>query len=91
MHRAPTGASERFGKPVAGSLPTIIRCYAAAVTRQINKLCNSPGHKIWQRNYFEHVIRNDKSYDKIRQYIIENPLYWAQDDENPDRPIINKK
>jgi REP element-mobilizing transposase RayT len=35
MHRAPTGASERFGKPVAGSLPTIIRCYAAAVTRQI--------------------------------------------------------
>lgn len=85
MHRAPTGATERFGKPVAGSLPTIIRCYTAAVTRQINKLRNTPGHKIWQRNYYEHVIRNDKSYHKIRQYIIENPLYWAQDDENPNR------
>jgi len=87
MHRAPTGTTEHFGKPVAGSLPTIIRCYTAAVIRHINKLRNTPGHKIWQRNYYEHVIRNDKSYDKIRQYIIENPLYWAQDDENPSRAI----
>jgi len=42
--------------------------------------------KIWQRNYYDHIIRNDKSLTKIRQYIINNPATWADDRENVNRP-----
>ncbi len=40
--------------------------------------------RIWQRNYYEHIIRNDTELNRIRQYIIENPLKWGFDSENPD-------
>jgi len=43
--------------------------------------------KIWQRNYHDHIIRNDKSLNKIRKYIRNNPLTWNSDIENPDRII----
>jgi len=43
-----------------------------------------PG-KLWQRNYYEHIIRNDESLDRIRQYIIDNPARWGDDDENPEK------
>ena len=36
--------------------------------------------KLWQRNYYEHIIRNDDSYQKITEYICENPKYWQTDD-----------
>ena len=39
--------------------------------------------KLWQRNYFEHVVRSEESLDKIRQYISENPARWEFDKENP--------
>ena len=41
--------------------------------------------KIWQRNFHDHIIRNDKSLNKIRGYIINNPATWENDIENPDR------
>jgi putative transposase len=40
--------------------------------------------KLWQRNYYEHIIRGDDDLDRIRQYIIDNPVEWAFDRENPD-------
>jgi len=43
-----------------------------------------PG-KLLQRNYYEHIIRNEKELDEIRQYIVNNPLQWVLDNENPDR------
>jgi REP element-mobilizing transposase RayT len=43
-----------------------------------------PFHKrLWQRSYHEHIIRNDKSLENIRRYIIDNPKNWDQDQENP--------
>ena len=39
--------------------------------------------RLWQRNYYEHVIRNDDELDRIRQYIVGNPVKWEQDEENP--------
>lgn len=79
--RAPT---EQFGKPVSGSIPTIMRAYKSAVTYAINKLENSRSSMIWQRNYYEHVIRNDKELDLIAKYIDYNPLNWQLDRDNPD-------
>jgi REP element-mobilizing transposase RayT len=62
---------ERFGKPIASSLPTIIRTYKAAVTRYAtHKLLMN---NIWQRNYYEHIIRNQAEMEKIALYILTNP------------------
>jgi putative transposase len=80
--RAPT--VEQFGKPVPGSIPTIIRSFKSAVTKRINELRNSPGAKIWQRNYYEHIIRNENELNQIREYITNNPLKWEFDKENPN-------
>ena len=43
----------------------------------------TPGVSIWQRNYHEHIIRNDASLNSIREYIVNNPLQWETDPENP--------
>jgi REP element-mobilizing transposase RayT len=80
--RAPT--AERFGKPVAGSIPTIIRSFKSAVTKRINDSRNTSGMPVWQRNYYEHIIRNDESLNHIRQYIADNPANWETDNENPN-------
>jgi putative transposase len=83
IYRAPTDDAniERFGKPVKGSLPTIIRTYKAAVTRLIGRELNETG--IWQRNYYEHIIRNEQDLQNKTDYIESNPLLWDEDDENP--------
>ena len=74
VHRAPT--HERFGKPIPNSIPTIIRYYKASVTRRINLLRNRPGNQIWQRNYYERILRSINEYYAIRKYIIDNPKNW---------------
>ena len=79
--RAPT--MERFAQPVSGSIPTIIRSFKSAVTRAINQLRNTPGTPIWQSNYYERVIRDDKELAAIRQYIVGNPAKWLEDGEYP--------
>jgi REP element-mobilizing transposase RayT len=76
--------SERFQKPVAGSLPTLVRSFKAAVTRRA-KRAGLASHPIWQRNYFERVIRNEKEYWAAARYILENPARWNLDRENPLR------
>ena len=40
--------------------------------------------RLWQRNYYEHIIRNEEELNHIRQYIADNPLNWRTDEENPD-------
>ena len=69
----------KFGKPVAGSIPTIIGSFKSAVTKQINILRNSKGMSVWQRNYYEHIVRDEASLNRIRQYIINNPFDWKND------------
>ena len=45
---------------------------------------HTPGLPVWQRNYDEHIIRDDVSLDRIREYIVHNPAQWALDREHPD-------
>ena len=77
MLRTPT--AEQYGKPVSNSIPTIVRSFKAVVTKQINEIRQSPGDRIWQKNYWEHVIRNEQDLHRIRNYIINNPLKWPSD------------
>lgn len=76
---------ERFGKPTSNSIPTIVRLFKSTTTKQINKFRHSPGLPIWQRGYYEHIIRNDKDLNNIRDYIVNNPMQWFYDDETPDK------
>ncbi len=102
-----------FGKPIPGSLSTIIGSFKSAVTKRINELSTkpvgtrrvvsphatsqniaSPTHpskqtlntfpaiekRLWQKNYYEHIIRNEYELFRIREYIINNPLNWNDDE-----------
>ncbi|MCP4680976.1 MAG: transposase [Desulfobacterales bacterium] len=60
-------------------LGRLIGAFKTVSTKQINKIRQTPGAKLWQRNYYEHIIRNDKSYHQIAEYIQTNPLKWLDD------------
>lgn len=80
-HAVPLQGIENFGKPVRGSIPTIVRSFKSEVTRRVNVLRNTPGEILWQRNYYEHVIRDEKEYQAMFDYIIMNPQNWEDDAE----------
>ena len=62
---------------------TARRAPTTAATKRINEFRHTPGMPVWQRNYYEHIIRNETSLAKIREYIINNPQQWELDRENP--------
>jgi putative transposase len=73
----PRGASAR-------SLGAITGHFKSLTSRRINRMRHAPGARVWQRNYYEHVVRDDRDLERIRAYIAANPLHWAEDEENPD-------
>ena len=74
---APTvGAPKPLGR--------LIGAFKTVSTKHINQLRNTPGVKIWQRNYWEHIIHNDDELNRIRQYIVDNPMKWETDRENQE-------
>lgn len=74
----------------SGSLGAIMQNSKSVSTRKINQSNNTPGVTLWQRNYYEHIIRNEHSLNTIRQYIMYNPLMWAYDMDNPDRHQVSE-
>jgi len=74
--------TNKYQRVIPRSIGSIIRCYKAAVTRW----CNRMGYKYfhWQRGFYDHVIRDDRDLNRIRDYIINNPLKWHLDKCNPD-------
>jgi len=82
MHRAHPSIHESFGKPIPDSIPTIIHLFKSAVTRGIKRLDYPFFYSVWQRNYYEHIIRNERELKRIREYIQNNPLRWQYDREN---------
>jgi len=79
--RAPT--DRLFGKPVPGSLPTVVRSFKSAVTKRINQIRQKPGMPVWQRNYWDRVIRDASELDRLREYIQVNPAQWETDQLYP--------
>lgn len=73
---------EKPGKQRHG-LPEVVRAFKTFSARRVNALRASPGLPLWQRNYYEHIIRNDAALDRIRAYIAANPAVWEKDPENP--------
>jgi putative transposase len=80
---APTGNYKPLGR--------LIGAFKTTSTKRINALRGTPSARLWQRNYYEHVIRNEMDLNDICQYILDNPVKWDIDDNNPDRQINEPK
>ncbi len=81
LRSAPTRS---FGGGMAGSLPVVVRNFKGAVTRRMRE--RGFDEPVWQRNYHERVIRNERELQAIQRYIADNPRQWALDKENPETP-----
>ena len=68
------------------SLASFIAGFKSATTKRINTLRNAAGTPVWQRNYYDHIIRNERSLQHMRHYIKNNPLTWADDQLHPCNP-----
>jgi putative transposase len=75
---APTGGSFVLGD--------VLRAFKSISTIEVNRLLRQRGVHLWQRNYYEHIVRNGDDMDNIRRYILDNPLQWDLDPENPVPP-----
>ena len=75
--------SDLAGKCKNHSIPDIVRSFKTFSSKRINELRNTKGIPLWQRNYWEHIIRNQSSFNRIYEYIMTNPLRWYLDKENP--------
>jgi len=64
-------------------LPEIVRALKSFSSRNINQWRDSTGAPVWQRNYYESIIRHERQLNAIRQYIQENPINWEMDMDNP--------
>lgn len=76
------------GEHIGSSLPKIIQWFKTMTTNEYISGINTHGWerfngKLWQRNYYEHIIRNEKELQSIRKYIVNNPMQWELDTENP--------
>jgi putative transposase len=73
--------------PPRGTLPAslgaIVQNFKSVSTRKTNQLRVTPGAALWQRNYYEHIIRTEREWDVIACYIFDNPANWAEDSDNP--------
>jgi REP-associated tyrosine transposase len=78
------GETPPLQKPPA--LGQILGYYKYQSAGRINALRKPVGAAVWQRGYYEHVIRDEQSLNRIREYIIGNPLRWHLDRENPLAP-----
>ena len=65
----------------ARTLGSVVRGFKVGVTRWMRQ--HTERREVWQRGFYEHIIRDDAALDRIRRYIVENPGRWAEDPENP--------
>jgi REP element-mobilizing transposase RayT len=77
---APTRPAQRY------PLSEIIRAFKTYSARRINAARSLKGIPVWQRNYYEHIIRNDREYEAIRKYILDNPRNWEKDQQFTNQP-----
>jgi len=68
--------------PRPRSIGAFMAGFKSAVTKRINQIRTTPGIPLWQRNYYEHVVRNEKELNRIREYVVTNPMKWAEDENN---------
>ena len=83
-----------LGAHAGAPLPSIIQWFKTMTTNEYIRGVKTSGWlpfrgRLWQRNYYEHIIRDDESLNSIREYITNNPLQWEMDRENHVRALGN--
>ena len=78
------GTTKR-GAASSATLGEIMRAFKSISAVKVNRLLGRQGRPLWQRNYYERIIRNDEELYSVREYIMCNPAKWAEDEENPVR------
>ena len=63
---------------VPGSLEAIVRSFKSATAKRINEARNTPAATVWQRNYYDRVIRDGRELHRARRYILSNPDRWSE-------------
>ena len=76
----------RRGEVPSPALGKIIAYFKYQSTKHTNQHHNMAGTRIWQRNYHDHIIRDDTDLQRLRQYIQDNPMKWELDQLHPDNP-----
>jgi putative transposase len=66
------------------SLSSFVGGFKSSVTKRIKPMCEQPNSIVWQRNYYETIVRDDRQLNNIREYIINNPQKWDEDPEKPE-------
>ena len=79
-----------FGKPLAGSLGTIVGAFKSAVTKRVGQREGTRGLSVWQAKFYDHVVRDENAMNRIREYIATNPLRWHLDRHNPERTGVDE-
>ncbi|MGI2907312.1 transposase [Tolypothrix sp. VBCCA 56010] len=72
-------------------LPKAVGYFKMNSAKAINQKLSFSGQSLWQRNYYEHIIRNEAELDRIRQYIWNNPVKWQLDCDNPNGKPDNEE
>jgi REP element-mobilizing transposase RayT len=80
--RLPSCATSPNG-PKHASIGAIMAGFKSVTAKRINQVRGAPGAPVWQRNYYEHVARNEQELMAIREYIQANPARWDDDENNP--------
>ena len=88
LHRINHPPFRPVGTP-AKSIGSIVRGFKIGVTKWFRERGDT--RVVWQRNYYEHVIRGEESMSRIREYIQNNPARWEFDRENPAATSPEKK
>jgi putative transposase len=70
------------------SLPRIINAFKTVSAKRINQIRGGIGLPVWQRSYYEHIVRTEGELERIRDYIRENPAKWDEDLENPEKKAL---
>ncbi len=73
FHHAPTG-----------SIGSIVGQYKSITTRAVNRVLQRTGQKVWQRGFWDRIVRNERELNATRRYIENNPIRWAEDRDNLD-------
>jgi putative transposase len=85
LHGVLAFVGEGLAPPASPTLSEIIGAFKSISTIKVNRLLRRRGVPLWQRSYYEHIVRTGDDLGKIQRYIFENPLMWSLDPENPHR------
>jgi len=82
---APGKRPRALRTPCRGSLGAVLANFKGTMTKRIRRWLRKPHLQVWQRNYYDHIIRDGDDWERIRAYIPDNPINWIADPENPCR------